>query len=433
MDDRLQSKLRRLGVTKGARSLKPASPPMPDSSRTFAPSNAGAFERLMPGARVEETAVGSCIVYDKVYPLSLKQGDELLGALLAHLPANAAIYCKTPALAPCTFADALFLDTETTGLVGAGTLAFMVGVAFFDEQKLDNGSPGYVFVVRQYFLRDHGDESAMLHLLEQIAARKRFLVTFNGRSFDIPLLNNRYLLNRYPSPFANMPHFDLLQPARRLWRTRLGSCALGELEKTLLNVHRSHEDVPGYLIPGMYHDYVRTGDPDEMVRVFYHNHQDMLSMVTLATKLMRLLESGAGHPLDTLCLGRWQADLGLVDEAEQSLQNAIAADLPLEQFHTALHCLALLFKQNGRRADAVPLWQQIASTAYDDINAHVELAKFYEWHEVNYTQAILWTKQGVQLIQHWRNRSHARIVEAELLHRLSRLQRKANGRAANEQ
>lgn len=265
----------------------------------------------------------------------------------------------------------------------------------------------------------------MLHLLETLAAGRRFLVSFNGRSFDIPLLNNRYLLNRQPSPFADMPHFDLLQPARRLWRMRLGSCALSELEKTLLAVRRTHEDVPGYLIPNMYHDYVRTGNPDEMVRVFYHNHQDMLSMVTLATKLMRLLETRSGDPLDLYCLGRWQADLGLVDDAEQTLQSVINADLPLAQYHAALHRLALLFKQNGRRVDAVPIWQQIATTVYDDVAAHIELAKYYEWHDIDYSQAITWSERAVRLCSRWRNRSYARLVEAELVHRLERLQHKA--------
>lgn len=374
---------------------------------------------------MQETEFGGCVVRDKVYPLSFSQGDELLGALLAHLPKTAVPYLRDPRLESTSFTDALFIDTETTGLAGAGTIAFMVGVAFFDVQKLANGTSGYVFVVRQYFLRDHGDELAMLRLLEQLAASKRFLVSFNGRSFDIPLLNNRYLMNRQPTPFGDMPHFDLLQPARRLWRERLGSCALGELEKTLLGVRRTHEDVPGYLIPNMYHDYVRTGDPDEMVRVFYHNHEDMLSMVTLATKLMRLLETGEGHPTDLLSLGKWQADLGLMAQAEATLQQAAAGDLPLMLYQTALSRLALLYKKNGRRAEAVPIWQQLAATSYDDVSAHVELAKFYEWHEIDLSQAIIWTEQGVALVQRWRVRSHAQLVEAELVHRLARLQRKA--------
>lgn len=424
MDDRLKSKLRRLGVAKGTRNLKPAPPIKPPQPTSPAYPSNETFERLLAGATVQETAVGSCLVRDKVYPLSFQQGNEPLGALLAHHPKAIAPYIKDSQFNHFTFTDALFLDTETTGLAGAGTLAFMVGVAFFEQKQLANGAMGTVFVVRQYFLRDHGDELAMLHLLEKLAVSKRFLVSFNGRSFDIPLLNNRYLLNRQPTPFADMPHLDLLQPARRLWRMRLGSCALGSLEESLLGIKRTHDDVPGFLIPNMYHDYVRTGNPQEMLRVFYHNHEDMLSMVTLTTQMMQLLSATNAHPVDLFSLGKWQADLGLIAEAEQTLQQAAQDDLPLEQYHLALYRLALLFKQNGRRHDAVPLWQQIASTTYDDVQAHVELAKFYEWHVIDYQKARFWTVQGISLTKSWGNRGYGQMVRADLDHRLSRLERK---------
>ena len=425
MDDRLQSKLRRLGVTRGARNLKPA-PPVNRPTPTSAPPSDREFEQLFPGAVVQETAAGACLVLDKVYPLSFKQGDAILGELLASLPETIAAYAKEPRLTGLHFTDALFIDTETTGLAGAGTLAFMVGVAFFDQQQLANGANGYVFVVRQYFLRNHADEPAMLHLLEELAASKTFLISFNGRSFDIPLLDNRYLMNRQPSPLSNMPHLDLLPPARRLWRLRLGSCALSSLEKTLLNIQRTHEDVPGFLIPNMYHDYVRTGNPGEMRRVFYHNHEDMLSMVTLTTAVYKLISQQDSHPLDLFSLGKWQADLGLVDEAEVTLKQAAEADLPLETYHQTLYRLALLLKQNGRRPEAVIFWQQIASTVYDEVDAHVELAKFYEWHEIDYQKATFWTEQGLSITQSWSNRGYGQMVGAELEHRLKRLQRKQN-------
>ncbi|MEM7332760.1 MAG: ribonuclease H-like domain-containing protein [Chloroflexota bacterium] len=423
MDDRLQSKLRRLGVTRGTRNLKPA-PPVKPPRHGSAPPTDREFEQVFPGAVVQETAVGSCLVLDKVYPLSFQQGQAILGELLAYLPEAMVPYAKEPRLTGLHFTDALFIDTETTGLAGAGTLAFMVGVAFFDQQKLANGATGYVFVVRQYFLRNHADEPAMLRLLEELAASKTFLISFNGRSFDIPLLDNRYLMNRQPSPLSSMPHLDLLPPSRRLWRLRLGSCALGSLEETLLSIKRTHEDVPGFLIPNMYHDYVRSGDPSEMRRVFYHNHEDMLSMVTLATAVLQLITQREGLPLDLFSLGKWQADLRLVIEAETTLRQAADAELPLETYHQTLSRLALLLKQNNRRAEAIVLWQQIASTTYDDVDAHVELAKFYEWHEIDYQKATFWTEQGLTITKSWRNRGYGQMVGAELEHRLQRLQRK---------
>ena len=296
----------------------------------------------------------------------------------------------------------------------------MVGVAFFEQRKAE----GQVFVVRQYFLRDHGDEAAMLTLLEELLADKTALVTFNGRSFDVPLLDGRYLMNRMLSPFDNLPHLDLLAPSRRLWRNRLGSCALGALEPNLLGVHRTHEDVPGFLIPSLYLNYLRSGNPRELVRVFYHNRIDMLSMVTLAARIMRQLAQpdDADEALDLFSLGKWQADLGMITEGEQNLRLAVQGEMSLEDYHKTLYRLGLLLKQNDRRAEAVPIWKQIASTTFDDVDAHVELAKFYEWHETSLSDAILWTKQAVSLAEGWGQRGE--IVLDELIHRLDRLNRK---------
>ncbi len=421
----LQSRLRRLGVVKGTRNLKPAPPskprPISQSNRPdFSVTAGDALDSLLPGGRVQETAVGACYVFDHVYPLSYQHGDDRLADLLGFLPETAVPYEKDTRLQALNFQDFLFLDTETTGLAGAGTLAFMVGAAFFEQRR----SEGQVFVVRQYFLRDHGDEAAMLTLLSELVADKTALVTFNGRSFDVPLLDGRYLMNRMLSPFAEVPHLDLLSPSRRLWRNRLGSCALGDLEPNLLGVQRTHEDVPGFLIPSLYHNYLRTGNPQELVRVFYHNRIDMLSMVTLATRIMRqLAQPGeADEALDLFSLGKWQADLGMVADAERHLRLAVQGDLALADYHRALHHLGRLLKQNGRRVEAVPLWKQIASTTFDDITAHVELAKFYEWHEPSPAQAILWTEQAISLVDGWGRRGE--MVQAELNHRLERLTRK---------
>ncbi|MCA9933777.1 MAG: ribonuclease H-like domain-containing protein, partial [Anaerolineales bacterium] len=312
MDESLQEKLRRLGVKKGARDLKipppkPYAPlPMPAEEQpvSFRPPVAGddddipVLEALLPGGEVIETAVGSCFIVDRVYPLTYRHGDDLLGELLELSPEHTSL--QDEQLRDLNFRHFLFLDTETTGLAGAGTLAFMVGVAFFADDA---------FVVRQYFLRDHGDEAAMLTLLNDLLADKEGLVTFNGRSFDLPLLDGRYLINRMFSDLLDKPHIDLLHPARRLWRTRLGSCALSSLEKTLLGVHRTQEDIPGWLIPSLYQEYLRSGDARELLRVFYHNQIDMLSMVTLATRMTRLTAQTAAnpHPIDQYSLGKWQA------------------------------------------------------------------------------------------------------------------------------
>src|SRR5690606_22483073 len=135
------------------------------------------------------------------------------------------------------------------------------------------------------------------------------------------------------------------------------------------------------------------GNASMMRHVFYHNRLDMLSMVTLAARVMCLL-SGRGedcHPLDLWGLGKWQADLGMFEEAEQTLRRAVSVDLPTEEYHRVLHQLGHLLKRQGRREEAVLVWQQIASTTFEDVSAHIELAKHYEWHGNDLFGAISWT------------------------------------------
>ena len=428
--DELQAKLRRLGVVKGTRQLKPAPPVDPALLRPFTPptpkpephdDDIQPLETLLPGGQLVATAEGDCFVLDNVYHLEYQHGTDRLADLLRFAPAAVVPFIKDARLLELSFRDFLFLDTETTGLAGAGTLAFMVGVGFFEPS-----SQGDRFVVRQFFLRDHGDEPALLLLLEELLAQKAGFVTFNGRTFDLPLLEGRYLMNRMTTDLRQRPHLDLLPPARRLWRNRLGSCALSALEGSLLGLRRSQDDVPGWLIPSLYNHYLRSGDARELVRVFYHNEIDMVSMVTLAARVTRLLSQPdpGDHPIDLYSLGKWQADLGLIAEAEENLRLAAQGDLPLDLYHQNLHRLGLLLKRNGRAAEALPIWQQIAATSLDDVTAHVELAKYFEWQTQEIAQAIQWTEQALQFVQSWGQRGQQHPVRAELEHRLARLQRK---------
>jgi uncharacterized protein YprB with RNaseH-like and TPR domain len=428
MNHEALARLRRLGVVKGVRNLKttqtrnaPGSkatnqePSKPASPLQYGDDeeNRRPLKELLPGLQLMDNEAGACYVLDKVYPLSHTHGSCRLCDLLEFSPQVAAHFCQDERLNGAEFQHFLFLDTETTGLGGAGTLAFMVGVAFFD---------GDAFVVRQYFLRDHGDEPAMLWSLNNLLQDKAGLITFNGRSFDLPLLEGRFVMNRMPPGLSEQPHIDLLPPARRLWGRRLDSCALSSLEQNLLGLKRTHEDVPGWLIPSLYHHYLQTGDGRELTRVFYHNRIDMLSMVSLATRIVRQFHQPdvADHPLDLFGLGKWQADLGLVEQAEQVLRMAAVPELPTEYYHQALTQLAYLLKRAERRDEAVEVWQQIACTTFDDVTAHVELAKHYEWHEADLERARLWTEQALELIEGMRVPS----TRAELEHRLARLNRK---------
>ena len=438
MSDDLQDKLRRLGVVKGTRHLKvpplrKEKPPVDsgqwtmdsdgsggDNHSSFMPHHSS-LEQLLPGLELVETPEGECYILDKVYPLSYPHGQDKLADLLAFSPTTAVAITNDSRFQDLDFHDFLFLDTETTGLAGAGAIAFMVGVAFFEKRtpNSDLNSQTSVLVVRQYFLRDHGDEPAMLYLLEELLADKTALVTFNGRSFDVPLLDGRYLMNRMVGQISDMPHLDLLMPSRRLWRNRLGSCALGSLEQTLLGLRRTQQDIPGMFIPRVYHQFLQTGNAHDIARVFYHNEIDMLSMVTLAARIMRQVSQPdpSDPPLDLYSLGRWQIANGQTDEGERILRWAVGGDLSLDDYHRALYELALLLKRQERREEAVPLWQQIAATSFESVDAHIELAKHYEWQIGELATAVAWTEQALKLTRN-------PLLQDELNHRLNRLRRK---------
>jgi hypothetical protein len=237
MNDDLLSRLRRLGVTKGVRNLQPTETPQSRAdlkeTRLSDHQPGLSIETLFPGGYLSENQAGRAFIVDHAYPTHYIHGSDRLAELLNFSPATAAHYIHDNRLEESNFRDFVFLDTETTGLAGAGTLAFMVGVGFFESRQRPEGDLAETgaFVVRQFFLRDHEDEPAMLQFLDELLADKAGLITFNGRTFDLPLLNNRYLMNRLSGQLMEMPHIDLLPPSRRLWKSRLGSCALGSLEQ----------------------------------------------------------------------------------------------------------------------------------------------------------------------------------------------------------
>ena len=429
MGEDVRAKLRRLGVVKGPRNIKPPPRPAAPIERSYFDEESEqewsqedvrsrGLEVLLPGGRLVQSDYGACFVLDNVYPLATPHGNGRLDDISSASLADAAVYSGDSRLAELGPENFLFLDTETTGLSGAGVLAFMVGVAFFEGDAL---------LVRQFFLRDHADEAAMLAQLADLLDERPGLITFNGRSFDLPLLDNRYLMQRLDGSAGDLlerPHLDLLPPARRLWRRRLPSCSLGSLEQHILGLPRTQEDVPGWAIPALYVAYLRDGDAGDISRVFYHNRMDLLSMVVLAARIGRHFARPLADddPLDLLSLARWQLALGMSAEAEETLRLVAEQDAPLEVYHQSLLELALMLKRAGRRDEALPLWQQVAVTSFDDVSAHVELAKHYEWQSHDLRLAKSWTTRALKLLDNARNIAAA--GQEELEHRLARLERK---------
>lgn len=412
MSEDLQKRLRDLGVVRGVARLAdaPSRPRFPIEDIT--------------GGRFHTTSHGQCFVVEADHDAAHVHGRLPLSAFLDVSPSTAEWMGGDPSLAGVDLRRVCFLDTETTGLSsGSGTMAFVVGVGYF---------AGGQFCVRQYFLRDPGDEPAMIEALAGLLPTFEALASFNGRSFDVPILENRFILARVPPPTVGVPHLDLLRPARRIWRYKLSSCSLSTLEREVLGVFREQDDVPGGVIPLLYRDYLRTGDARDMKRVLYHNAVDILSLVTLAARLCQALDtpysprglSGA----ELYGLGRWYASEGRLTEAEEAYRTSIRGGLPPELRSRAIRALGELLKRTSRRDEAFAYWQQLALASGDDADgrllAHVELAKYFEWYLRDLALAAAWTRAAVELTQGWQGGLTRDVTLAELRHRLDRLERK---------
>src|SRR5258708_7644427 len=277
---------------------------------SFGANEPQTLEALVPGEQ-HETPYGVSYMVRTAYAHDHVHGEAELRGWLSQSLAGAAAFTQDRRLAGIDPRRCLFLDTETTGLnAGSGTLVFLTGVGMFTEDG---------FEVRQYFLRDPGEERAMLHALHELMTSYDALVTFNGRSFDMPMLSARFTVNRQPLRADRWPNLDLLHPARRLWKRRLESCRLASLEDSILGVRRTGQDVPGFLIPQLYYEYLQNGDARQMRRVIYHNLFDVLSMVTLATVLcdtFARVDTPALPHDDLISLARWYEALDMLPQPE---------------------------------------------------------------------------------------------------------------------
>jgi uncharacterized protein YprB with RNaseH-like and TPR domain len=401
----LSDKLKSLGVKVGARDLPPPRPRKPYP-----------IEQIVPG-RFQETPYGQVFLFEERYPLEHRQGRAALYTTTSLQVI--AEWAREPRLAEVEANAFTFLDTETTGLAGGtGTYAFLVGVGRYD---------GEAFHLAQFFMRDPMEEPALLAALTEFLQPCEALVTFNGKAFDVPLLNARYVTNGELPPLASAAHLDLLPLARRLWRDRLPSRALGYLEEHILGMTRTHEDVPGWVIPSLYFDYLRGSDARPLKSVFYHNAMDVLSLAALLSHAAGLLDdplNGAVvHGLDLVAMGKLFEHLGHLETAAQLYERGLAHDLPEELYWKTVQRLSFAQKRRGNLSAAVALWREAARSG--QIYAHIELAKFYEHKQRDYSEAAQWTHAALALVNASDFPRHAcgRWLP-DLEHRLARLHRK---------
>ncbi len=293
--------------------------------------------------------------------------------------------------APFDLTKAAFFDCETTGLAGGvGTYAFLVGVGFLSGDE---------FVVEQYFMQDFHQEGAVLTAVAERLAGFEFLVSYNGKCFDLPLLETRWTIHRIDYDRDTWFHVDLLHPSRRLWKKRLADCSLGNVENRILGVRRK-ADVPSYLVPQIYFDYLRSGEAEPLLGVFHHNRYDILSLLGLSITIDGLLEDSDPsrflEPEDLLSLGRIHRNLGNHSAGVDCLRRALSQRLPPELNLEASVGLASLYRRIGLADDAAEIWHAlIGGETPFSLRAHEELAKYYEHKKRDYRQALSLVEEAI--------------------------------------
>lgn len=352
--------LKRLQALRGQATPGAKVQPQPASDSALA-QNAADLD-----ATLVETKDGIHFIKDVNLPAKAHYGQAKIGVPALH-----------PLLLRHTGAEpggrVLYLDTETTGLSGGtGTLAFLIGIGVHSETG---------FKVRQLMLPGPQHERSQLQALTELARGASAVVTYNGGSFDLPLLRSRFALHGLADPLYRVPHLDLLTLARRLWRSTLPDCSLGTVERHILGASRDLDDVPGFEVPARYLAWLRTRDAGQLRGVLGHNSNDIVALSALRWHVEQLLsETTLARPAEQQGLGLWLERLGEVDQALDWLLRA-AGSRPEAAWQASL-----LFKKLGRFEDAVPLWLELGEQG--DSAAWVELAKVQEHRQRDFAAAL---------------------------------------------
>ena len=280
----------------------------------------------------------------------------------------------------------LFLDTETTGFMGAGTVAFLIGVGWITDEG---------FTVRQYLMRDYPEEKFQLERLVDDLARFDVICSFNGRSFDVPLLRDRFLMNRMKPTCLEKPHIDLLHIARRVWKLRLKKCNLGHLEEAVLGICRVG-DIPGAEVPQRFFNYLKTGQFALLNEVIEHNAQDIASLCVLLAHMAHMYEhpEEARYGEDVFSMGVALERMKHPEEARKCYRLAMNGCMRTQgQLH-----LAVNYRRAGDRSQAKEIWQAMVIRHEGGVTPYIELAKHYEHVEKDIPSALEMTRRAMMLL-----------------------------------
>jgi uncharacterized protein len=398
--------------------VKPAASRPVEASEDFA-ANREALEAVL-GGFWRETRSASCFVVERRWDASARYGRIVVGDVAMRLDAasEAASLFSGGAEARPPF---IFFDLETTGLSGgAGTHAFLVGCGWFDSDAS--------FVTRQFLMTRYADERVVLGAVAAEIGRAGALVSFNGKSFDAPVLETRYLFHRLEWVGGEIPHIDALHPARRFWP---GDCSLASLERQLIEARRVG-DVAGSEIPARYFQFIRNGNPRPLVPVLEHNRLDLLTLAALTTRLLHLARGGAASTSDgreAYALGLMYARAGLDGQARECFTRAVdMCSAPAGAFDPvridSLRALALAWRRARRWDEAAACWRQLLETrgclpairreATEALAIHHE----HRVRDLNLARAFALRTLEHELTPAWTQAAQ---------HRLARLERKLEG------
>lgn len=360
------------------------------------------------------TPFGDSFIRENYFPRDYKCGEVELFQIFQSSAKTISSLARDDRLKEIDINKTVFLDTETTGLAGgAGTYIFLVGVGYFEEDR---------FCVRQYFMRDFNEERALLSALNDLLTNFKAVVTYNGKTFDLPLMKSRYIMSGMKMSLEDPYHFDLLYPARRLWKRRLENCSLSTVERDILGVIRD-DDVPGYLIPEIYFRYLRTKDARAIKQVFEHNLQDILSLVALVSRMCFLVEdplNNTEYGMDIFSIGKMFDEEKKYGQSTHYYAEALKHNLAEEEILEILRLSSFAYKRQGKWEEAEKIWREIIERSREYIYyPFEELAKYYEHYLKDYQKAERVAEEALNIEENI-------FLREKLQYRLNRIKEKKN-------
>lgn len=358
------------------------------------------------------TPFGDSFLRENYFPQDYRCGEVELFQIFQSSAKTISSLARDNRLREIDIHKTVFLDTETTGLAGgAGTYIFLVGVGYFAKDQ---------FCVRQYFMRDFNEERALLSAVNELLSDFNTIVTYNGKAFDIPLIESRFIMSGMKLNIKNPGHFDLLYPARRLWKRRLENCSLSTVERDILGVIREN-DVPGYLVPEIYFRYLKTKDARALKPVFEHNLQDILSLVALVSRMCFLIEDPLNYTkygMDIFSIGRMFDEEKRYEQCTHYYTEALKHNLAEEETSEILKLASFAYKRQGEWEDAEKIWKEIIERNREFIYyPYEELAKYYEHHLKDYQKAKIILEEALNIVENI-------FIREKLQYRLNRIKGK---------